>query len=46
MTDNVEKSCWGITLWAVAIVLGLVVIGSVVTAPNQAAKVETKQNAG
>lgn len=35
MTDQVEKSCWGITLWAVAIVLGLVFITTLATAGQQ-----------
>ncbi|MEP1208735.1 MAG: hypothetical protein ABJM29_14705 [Rhizobiaceae bacterium] len=30
MEQSVEKSCWGITLWAIAIVLALVLIGSFV----------------
>ncbi|MEE9376109.1 MAG: hypothetical protein V3V04_07210 [Rhizobiaceae bacterium] len=31
MGESVEKSCWGIAFWAVAIVLGVVVVGSFVS---------------
>jgi hypothetical protein len=30
MEQSVEKSCWGITLWAIAVVLAVVLIGSFV----------------
>lgn len=29
MSDTAEKSCWGITLWAVALVIGAIFVGSV-----------------
>lgn len=31
MHETTEKSCWGITLWAVIVVLGLGVVTSIVT---------------
>ena len=37
MTDSVDKSCWGITLWTVAIVVGAILAASLFTAPEQAA---------
>ncbi|MEP0942577.1 MAG: hypothetical protein ABJH63_03655 [Rhizobiaceae bacterium] len=30
MDESVEKSCWGITLWAIAIVLVVALVGSFV----------------
>lgn len=30
MEETVEKSCWGITVWAIALVLAAVVVGSFV----------------
>ena len=30
MDESIEKSCWGITLWAIAVVLVVVLIGSFV----------------
>jgi hypothetical protein len=30
MNESVEKSCWSITLWAIAVVLVVVLLGSFV----------------
>ncbi len=40
MNDSIEKSCWGITLWAVAIVMGVTLVASFVTASEQTTAVE------
>jgi len=41
MTDRVEKSCWGITAWAIVIVIGAVLVASMVAAPEKAAESTT-----
>jgi len=33
MSDTAEKSCWSITLWTVALVIGAVFLGSVFANP-------------
>ena len=35
MSDISEKSCWGITLWAVALVLGAFLLASVFSGAQQ-----------
>ncbi len=42
MEQTVEKSCWGITLWAVIIVVGLFALGSFVSHSNKTASVGTE----
>ena len=34
MDESVEKSCWGITVWAIAIVLVIALVGSFVMGAN------------
>jgi hypothetical protein len=41
MNNSIEKSCWGITLWAIAIVLGVVFISSFVMRSKQVVAGET-----
>lgn len=38
MSDQTEKSCWGVTLWAVAIVVAVMVVTTLFQAPEQAAE--------
>ena len=34
MDESAEKSCWGVTLWAIAVVVAVVIIGSFVMGPK------------
>ncbi len=44
MNDKVEKSCWGITLWAVAIVLGVALVSSFVVKSEQSVAAGLQQS--
>ena len=44
MDESVEKSCWGITLWTIAIVLAVAVIGSFVMGPDAGVSATTSLN--
>ncbi len=45
MDETIEKSCWGITLWAVAIVVGITLLASfVMNAETNMASRDQAQN--
>ena len=41
MDESVEKSCWGVTLWAIVAVLAIVLIGSFVMGSETAVSTST-----
>jgi len=46
MTDSVDKSCWGITAWAIAIMIGAILAASLFAAPDQSATIAASVAAG
>lgn len=44
MTDTAEKSCWGITVWAVAIVVGIVVLTTLFSSADTATAIVSAAN--
>ncbi|MFD0917665.1 hypothetical protein ACFQ14_14780 [Pseudahrensia aquimaris] len=42
MSEETEKSCWGVTLWTVAIVVALVLVTSLFQSGEQAAQLTQK----
>ncbi len=41
MDDSVEKSCWGVTLWAILVVLGIALVSSIFLMGDQSAAIAT-----